>query len=50
MTRRHIVIFSVLASFVVFAAAVFFYQRHTLQAAELKALEQAGPWFDHIRH
>jgi protein-disulfide isomerase len=42
MTRRRIVIFSVLVSFVVFAAAVFLYQRHTFQVAELKALEQAG--------
>ena len=42
MTRRHIVFLSALIALAVFAAAVFLYQRHTLQAAALQALEQAG--------
>jgi protein-disulfide isomerase len=42
MTRRHIVFFSALASLAVFAAAVFLYQRHTLQVTTLQATEQAG--------
>ena len=42
MTRRHIVFLSALAALAVFAAAVFFYQRHTLQIATLQASEQAG--------
>ena len=42
MTRRHIVFLSALAALAVFAAAVFLYQRHTLQVAALQASEQAG--------
>lgn len=42
MTRRHIVFLSALAALAVFAAAVFLYQRHTLQVATLQASEQAG--------
>jgi protein-disulfide isomerase len=42
MTRRHIVFLSALAALAVFAAAVFLYQRHTLQLAALQASEQAG--------
>lgn len=42
MTRRHIVFLSTLVALAVFAAAVFLYQRHTLQTAALKASEQAG--------
>lgn len=42
MNRRLIVSLSALAAFVVFAAAVFLYQRHTLQVAALVASEQAG--------
>lgn len=42
MNRRFIVFLSALAAFVAFAAAVFLYQRHTLQAAALQASEQAG--------
>lgn len=42
MTRRHIVFLSALAAMVLFAAAVFLYQRHTLQVAALQASEQAG--------
>jgi protein-disulfide isomerase len=42
MTRRHIVFLSALAALAVFAAAVFLYQRHTLQIATLQASEQAG--------
>ncbi|WP_291086409.1 hypothetical protein [Hydrogenophaga sp.] len=42
MTRRHIVFLSALVAMVLFAAAVFLYQRHTLQVAALQASEQAG--------
>ena len=42
MTRRHIVFLSALFALVVFAAAVFLYQRHTLQVAAMQASKQAG--------
>ncbi|MDP3349892.1 MAG: thioredoxin domain-containing protein [Hydrogenophaga sp.] len=42
MTRRHLVFLSALAALAVFAAAVFLYQRHTLQHATVQASEQAG--------
>lgn len=42
MTRRHIVFLSALVALAMFSAAVFLYQRHTLQTAALKASEQAG--------
>lgn len=42
MSRRYIVFLLGLAVIAVFAAAVFFYQRHTSQVAALQAREQAG--------
>lgn len=42
MNRRFLVTLSALAAFVVFAAGVLLYQRHTLQVAALVASEQAG--------
>jgi protein-disulfide isomerase len=42
MNRRLIVSLSALAAFVVFAAAVFLYQRQAQQVAALRASEQAG--------
>jgi protein-disulfide isomerase len=42
MNKRFLVSLSALTALVVFAAAVFLYQRHTQQVAALQASEQAG--------